>query len=224
MTYLSAPPTERVMKKIVIGTDQPLLARGLENALRSHGFLVVAIAGDFASLRQAIQGYRPAAALLDAPVLPTLEAAGELQRLEPSCILVLRGREITPEFRNRAAFQGVRAILPAGIPPEQLAQVLGILTSFPAGGLTSIDVYQSCDQTERRVISLAARGMETREISAALRFPEPAVRALLNGVLRRLDIRDRYELTLHVLASTCVSKPSSEENRLWKNETAIVSH
>ncbi len=224
MISRSLPRAERAAKKIVIGSAQGAPARQVEDILRSHGFLIAATACDFGALQDAIREHRPAVTLFEETVLPSLDAVSELLRAEPHCVFVLRAREVSPEFRNRAAFLGVRAILPPGMPPEQLGQVLGILTSFPAAGRPAIDVLQTCDSTERKLVALIAQGMELQEASAILKFPEPAVRDILNGVLRRLGIRDRYELTLHVLASKSMPAGSFGENTSWKNETAIVSH
>lgn len=210
------------MKAIIIATDQPLLARGFEEILQDGGFRAAAVCSDLGDLFQALQVHHPDAAIVDISLLPSLAVISELRRLEPLCVFALRAIEISEEVRTQAGWLGVRAVLPHDTTAERLTQVLGILTSFPVSALPVHDIYGACEDTERGLISLASQGMDPAEMATVLQWPEPAVRAKLKTVLRRLEIRDRYELALHGLASKSVQANSTGETTPWKNETAIV--
>ncbi len=210
------------MKKVVIATDQPVLARGFEDALLAGGFRVTAVAGDIGALFDLLQRDRPDAAIVDAHILPSISALADLCRQEPRCMLLLRAVHATQELRQEAARLGARAVLPHDAGAEQLTQTLGMLSSFLAPTGDGQDILEACDANERNLVSLVSQGMSTEEIAVAMKLPETHIKALLTSLLNRLNLADRYELALHGLASRHARPGQQGESILWKKEIAIV--
>ena len=76
------------MTRVLIATNEPILAKGLETVLAAGGLEIAAVCHDVFELFECFQSCRPDIAVLDMPVLPAPEVIRDLHRLAPHCQLV----------------------------------------------------------------------------------------------------------------------------------------
>jgi DNA-binding NarL/FixJ family response regulator len=172
------------MTCVLIATNEPVLAKGLESILTAGGLEVAAVCGDILELFERLRRHRPEVAIIDPPILPDPGVLPDLRRFAPACRFVLwprRGNSMSPaEF--------VEAI--------NLAAVFAPPDTAPAEV-----VYLTCNPTERNLISLLGYGLTNQEIAALTGSREPAVQKLLKNLADRLGAEDRCELALYGLST-----------------------
>jgi len=188
--------------RVLIATNEPILAKGLEATLQAGGLEVCAICSDVCELSERLLRCRPDIVILDLPVLPVPDAMAELRRLAPKCQFVVWPRAVPRQGTREALRSGVRGVLPAGASPEELAEVLRLIVDFPEPEYeVSSLVHLSCSPLERECLAMAGHGLNNREIAAATHSDESTVHQLLQKVSDRLGAEDRYELALFGLST-----------------------
>jgi len=175
------------MTRVLIATNEPILAKGLETILRAGGMEIVAVCHDIFEVFECLQRCRPDIAVLDMPVLPAPEVIHDLQRLAPQC-------QLTP---------WPHPTLPTGSDsPIRLVDALSQMAQF--SGLDpspSTLVKLACSERERELITLAGYGLNNQEIAAALGSNRSTVQRRLRNLADRLGAEDRYELALYGLST-----------------------
>src|SRR5229473_6908856 len=109
------------MTRVLVLTDQPVLARGLQETLSAGGIEVVSI-GDPAG--QSAETFTSELVLLDLTGEFTFETLAETHDRMPGCNLVIRVGPMSRELIFQALEYGVRGILPLQLLPERLVQSL----------------------------------------------------------------------------------------------------
>src|SRR5271157_4745212 len=171
------------MTRVLIATNEPILAKGLETVLMEGGLEIAAICDDFFELFECLQRCRPDVAVLDMPVLPAPEVIYGLHRLAPQCQLVLW---------PRLALSGS---------PARLVDALILMAQFSEPDPSpSTLVNLACSESERDLISLVGYGLNNQEIAAALGSDRSTIQKLLRSLSDRLGAEDRYELALYGLS------------------------
>jgi DNA-binding NarL/FixJ family response regulator len=183
------------MTRVLIATNEPILAKGLETVLVAGGLEVAAVCHDVSELFECVQRCGPDIAVLDMPVLPAPEVIHDLHRLAPQCQLVLWPR------------------LTSSDSPDRLVDALKLLAQFSGPDPSpSTLVNRTCSETERKLIALVGYGLSNGEIAAALGCDRSAVLKLLRSLSDRLGTEDRYELALYGLST--LSEPDRYEGRI----------
>jgi DNA-binding NarL/FixJ family response regulator len=198
---------ELTMKdRILIATNEPMLAKGLETTLLAGGLGVCGICSDVFELFDSLLRLRPDIVILDMPVLPTPGAVTELRLLAPRCQFVVWPRTIARAGTDEAIRSGARGVLPADASPARLAEVLRLIVNFPEpdGGVSDL-VNLTCTPLERQCLAMAGHGLNNQEIAAAVNADESTVHRLLCNVSDRLGAGDRYELALYGLSTIAAS-------------------
>jgi DNA-binding NarL/FixJ family response regulator len=196
------------MTRVLIATNEPVLAKGLEAILAPGGVEISAVCADVTELMAEFYRCRPDVAILDMPVLPSLDVIGELHRLLPACQLVMWPRQLSPQQATEAVRLGARGVLPANAPSARLLDAVNMLAGFPDGANPPATIVaDTCTSIELQAIALVGHGMNNQEIAAVMRSDEGTVDKLLKTVSQRLGAQDRCELALYGLSTINEAQP-----------------
>ncbi len=184
------------MTRVLIATNKPILAKGLETVLMAGGLEIAAVCHVVFELFECFEHCRPDIAVLDMPVLPAPEVVLDLRRLAPQCQFVLWPR------------------LTLSDSPGRLVDALHLMTQFSGPDPSpSTLVNLTCSESERDLITLVGYGLNNQEIAAAMGSDRSTVQKLLRNLADRLGTEDRYELALYGL-STLNETPTLNEGRI----------
>jgi two-component system nitrate/nitrite response regulator NarP len=189
------------MTRVLVLTDQPILARGFEEILS---------AGDM----QAVSSNDPAGSvyypgnhelvLLDLTGEFTFETLAETHVRMPGCNLVIRVGPMSRELIFQALEYGVRGILPVQLSPEMLLQSLRriakgeVVIEVTDSGFDPIGEKRvSFSEREKQVVELLAQGLKNKEIATAMNLAEGTVKVYLSRLFKKTKVRDRFELMLY---------------------------
>src|SRR5580704_7928483 len=109
------------MTRVLVLTDQPILARGFKDIL-STGGIEVTSASDPAG--DVLHSANQELVLLDLTGEFTFETLADAHRRMPGCNLVIRVGPMSRELIFQALEYGVRGILPVQLSPDMLLQSL----------------------------------------------------------------------------------------------------
>jgi len=206
--------------RVLIATNEPVLARGFEAILTGGGLEIVDICNDVTRIVDSFAQCRPEVAILDMAITPLSAMLIELRRLAPACQLLIWPRQISETQARELLRLGARGVLPGDVTPEVLIATVRMLASFPPGDSTPASlVKQVCDPHERQILSLVGSGMKNDEIAALVRSDMRSIESKIKNLTNRLGVQDRYELALYGLSIANEDFQSNGDQR-WKNETA----
>jgi len=191
------------MTRIVLYTDKPVLAIGLEAALAAAApdWLLVVV-DSINALEQSIREDTPAVVLLD-------QARGLSCVLLAECSWIrnlgtaLWVEDISAEFAFQAINLGVRGLIPKQLPAPAL---ISCLVEIAAGGRwfdKNLADRILCEQRvfitprEGELVNLVAQGMKNKEIAATLHITEGTVKVYLSRLFMKLSVKDRLELAIY---------------------------
>ncbi len=192
------------MIRVLIYTDQPVLASGFVKALAGAG-LELSTAGDVTEhSADALADAPPDVVLLDLTGEFTFETLAGLHTRIPGSNLVIRVGPMSRELIFQALECGVRGILPVGLSPEALVQSLKRI----AAGEVLIEVTDpgfdtpgekrvNFSEREKQVLELLAQGLKNKEIAGAMNLAEGTVKVYLSRLFKKTKVRDRFELMLY---------------------------
>ena len=195
------PHAERLA---LVVEDHPLYRGALVDSVLGAGLgLRCHTASSLAEARRAVRDRGPYALLLSDQRLPDgegLQLLVELAARVPVRVLLAGTDEA--RLQNRARLLGLDAYLSKAMPPSTMVQVLQAVMAgrrwFPPRGQTP-----AADLTERQleVLRLAARGLSSREIAAALGLVESTVKDHFSLIFIRMGVRNRAEAVAQASAS-----------------------
>jgi DNA-binding NarL/FixJ family response regulator len=191
------------MTRLMLYTDEPILARGLEAvAAETPEFEVVGVCCCAANLVNDVLAANPDMLLLDLTPDLGFGALIELQRRAPATRIVLWTRSISTELAYQAIEHGVRGILRRTHPAEIALKCFRMVAD---GGLwfeetlkSSITGMRTVSLTRRegQLVSLLAQGLKNKEIASTLFISEGTVKVYLSRLFHKLGVKDRFELAL----------------------------
>ncbi len=172
------------MSRVLIATDQPVLAKGMESILSEGGVEVVAVCTDVLELFDALPASRPDVAILDVGILPSPDVLRELYRVAPKCQWVEWPRLNLSES------------------PERLVEIIHMMAHFsgPEPSPQTL-VRMMCEPSERELIQLVGYGLDNGEIAAVMCADRSEVQKQISDLSSRLGAVDRYELVLYGLST-----------------------
>lgn len=207
--------------RVVLVDDQAVARRGFRAILESEGDIeVVGEAADGRSGVDTARRERPDVVLMDVrmPFMDGLEAtrllAGEGVD-DPIDVLVVTTFDLD-EYVFTALREGAVGFLLKDTDPDEL---VGAVRTVAAGnGLVAPEVtrrliaefarsraeprgqppgYDRLTDREREVLQAVAHGLSNREIAERLHLGETTVKTHLQGVLRKLQLRDRVQAVIY---------------------------
>ena len=191
------------MTRLMLYTDEPILARGLEAvAAEAPEFEVAGVCCSTADLVNDVLATNPDMLLLDLTPDLGFGALIELQRRAPATRIVLWTRSISTELAYQAIEHGVRGILRRTHTPEIALKCFRMVAD---GGLWFEETLKSnmtgmravsLTRREGQLVSLLAQGLKNKEIASTLFISEGTVKVYLSRLFHKLAVKDRFELAL----------------------------
>jgi two-component system nitrate/nitrite response regulator NarL len=205
------------MVRVVVYSDQPILARGLESLIAGDPALAVsAYCSKPGALKEHLANYHPDLAVLDLTPAITSTALREFQNLAPGCKSILWTNSIAADFALQALTIGIRGILRKTL---SLEAHLRCLHRVQAGDLwfekSLTDSFRaarrvSLTERESQLVGMLARGLKNKEISCELGITEGTVKVYLSHLFQKSGAKDRFDLALHGLKNLSVAGVSTE--------------
>jgi DNA-binding NarL/FixJ family response regulator len=189
---------------IVLFSQQPFIAKGLTEALKGRADLELTVCDTLAGVLTCLRTVQPAA------VVVYLESGVGLADLHDLLVVtrapvVLWGGEFGYEFSYQALQCGIRGILPASMPVDDL---LAAVDEIMGGGLCFAKQLMenflchkriALTRRERQVASLVAQGLKNKEIATTLGLTEGTVKVYVSRLFQKLGMKDRLDLALYGL-------------------------
>jgi DNA-binding NarL/FixJ family response regulator len=194
------------MTNVVLYSEQPILAAGLQSVIGStEDITLSAVLTDLDMLTEHVRTTRPSVVLLEVTAAVTLTTLSDLKSTAASSPVVLWIDTASTEFVSQALGLGIRGILRKSLPIELQIKCL---RNVAAGDLwveqglcdrllTSKQV--SLTRRERQLVSLLAQGLKNKEIAYAMTLSEGTVKVYLSRLFVKVGANDRFELALFAL-------------------------
>jgi DNA-binding NarL/FixJ family response regulator len=209
------------MVRLVVYSDQPILAMGLESLIAADPALELnACCSNIAALREHLAGENPDLAVLDLTPEITSAALLELQNLAPECKLILWTNTIGGDFALQALTIGIRGVLRKTLPLEALLQCLHRVGAGELWFEKSLtDSFRAARRVwlsprESQLVTLLARGLKNKEISGELGITEGTVKVYLSHLFQKAGAKDRFELALQALTNLGMAGISTDQGGL----------
>lgn len=201
--------------QVLIVDDQVLMREGLRKLLELEpGIEVVGDAAEGVAALDLLDAARPDVALVDAR-MPRMDGIELIARLDVPAIILTTFDDDDYIFGGLRA--GARGYLLKDTPPHELVaairkaargetvlggvaaeRVVAELRRAPAAR----DPGQELSEREREVAVLVGQGATNREISRRLFITEGTVKNHISSILRKLRLRDRTQLAIHIARSS----------------------
>src|ERR1041384_2328571 len=219
------------MTRIVLYSDQPILAQGLRSVLTGvAGYELHSVATTMPALMETMVTQQPDIILMDLTSEVTFGALSEMKRAMANTKIVLWVHTISTELAFQAMGLGVRGILRKTLPTDLLTKCLekvqegelwfekALTDSFLSAKRIALT------QREGQLVSLLSQGLKNKEIATALLISEGTVKVYLSRLFQKLGVKDRFELALYGLKNLAPSANSLEganEDPARKSPAAI---
>jgi len=195
------------MARVLLYTDEPVVARGFTSILSSvAGFETVSICQNLWELAEkSLETGKPDVLLIDLTPEVTFGILTQLQRQLPECRIVLWVRTISTELAYQAMELGVRGVLRKNLPAELLIKCLTKVSegelwfdkSLTASFLSAKMI--ALTKREGQLVALLSQGLKNKEIATTLSISEGTVKVYLSRLFQKVGVKDRFELALYGL-------------------------
>ncbi len=179
--------------RVLIADDHPLFRLGLKYALSARGFEVLAEAADGRAAIEACRRQALDVVLLDVkmPDLDGIEACRAICALERAPLVIMLTTFEEPAIIEAARQAGATAYLSKETDPAALAELICAISLAPFRGWMPYVSVPELTPREQQVLKLLAEGYSNKAMAKALELSPETVKDYLNGVYRKLDVRDR---------------------------------
>lgn len=214
------------MIRVLIVDDQALMRSGLRKLLEiEEGLEVAGEAADGLEALAMVARRRPQVALVDArmPRMNGVELIERMTREHPEVATIILTTFDDDEYVFGGLRAGAHGYLLKDTPPDELvaaihkasrgetvldgpiaSRVVAELRRTPpptASGPSPFPGHTDLSARELEVALLVAAGASNREIARRLFITEGTAKNHISSILRKLDLRDRTQLALHVAAA-----------------------
>src|SRR5579872_3691647 len=191
------------MTRILLYSDEPILAKGLESVLRQvENFELLPTTTSVAGLMEQLGSNTPDLVLMDLTSEVTFAVLSEMKHAMVSSKIVLWVNSISTELAFQAMGLGVRGILRKTLPTDLQVKCL---LKVQAGELwfekALTDSFLcarrvALTQREGQLVSLLSQGLKNKEIATTLMISEGTVKVYLSRLFQKVGVKDRFELAL----------------------------
>jgi DNA-binding NarL/FixJ family response regulator len=197
---------ERNCVRVVLFSDEPILAKGLESVLASvDAFQLTGVYSNTAKLKEIPATDEPDILLIDLTSDVTLSILSELKEASLNAKIVLWVHSISTELALQAMALGVRGILRKTLPSELLVKCLQRVNTgefwFEKALTDSFLSAKRIALTKRegQLVSLLSQGLKNQEIASMLLISNGTVKHYLSRLFQKVGVKDRFELALYGL-------------------------
>ena len=191
------------MTRILLYSDEPILAKGLESVLRQvEGFDLLPICGTVSTLMEQISQGMPDLVLMDLTPEITFAVLTEMKHTMMNSKIVLWVNSISTELAFQAMGLGVRGILRKTLPTDLQVKCLQKVQAGELWFEKALTDSFLCarrvalTQREGQLVSLLSQGLKNKEIATTLMISEGTVKVYLSRLFQKVGVKDRFELAL----------------------------
>jgi DNA-binding NarL/FixJ family response regulator len=191
------------MTRILLYSDEPILAKGLESVLRQvEGFELLPACSTVAGLVDQVTHGGPDLVLMDLTPEITFAVLSEMKHAMLSCRIVLWVNNISTELAFQAMGLGVRGILRKTLPTDLQVKCLQKVQAGELWFEKALTDSFLCarrvalTQREGQLVSLLSQGLKNKEIATTLMISEGTVKVYLSRLFQKVGVKDRFELAL----------------------------
>jgi len=209
------------MTRILLYSDEPILAKGLESVLRQvEGFELLPTCGTVACLMDQIANGSPDLVLMDLTPEVTFGVLSELKHVMANCRIVLWVNSISTELAFQAMGLGVRGILRKTLPTDLQVKCLQKVQAGEIWFEKALTDSFLCarrvalTQREGQLVSLLSQGLKNKEIATTLMISEGTVKVYLSRLFQKVGVKDRFDLALFGLKNLTTGQlPAGDKNQ-----------
>src|SRR5579871_6753491 len=207
-----------MMTRILLYSDEPILAKGLESVLRQvENFELLPTCGTVAGLMEQIAHGSPDLVLMDLTPEITFGVMSELKHAMTTCKIVLWVNSISTELAFQAMGLGVRGILRKTLPTDLQVKCLQKVQAGELWFEKALTDSFLCarrialTQREGQLVSLLSQGLKNKEIATTLMISDLGLwfeKALTDSFLcaRRIALTQREGQLVSLLSQGLKNK------------------
>src|SRR6516165_6296993 len=191
------------MTRILLYSDEPILAKGLEAVLRQvEGFELLPTCNTVAGVIDQVAHVVPDLVLMDLTSEITSAVLSEMKHAMASTKIVLWVNNISTELAFQAMGLGVRGILRKTLPTDLQVKCLQKVQAGELWFEKALTDSFLCarrvalTQREGQLVSLLSQGLKNKEIASTLMISEGTVKVYLSRLFQKVGVKDRFELAL----------------------------
>jgi len=191
------------MTSVLLYSDEPILAKGLESVLRQvEGFQLLPTSNTLSSLMEQITQGAPDLVLMDLTAEITFAVLSDMKHAMNRSRIVLWVNNISTELAFQAMGLGVRGILRKTLPTELQVKCLQKVQAGELWFEKALTDSFLCarrvalTQREGQLVSLLSQGLKNKEIATTLMISEGTVKVYLSRLFQKVGVKDRFELAL----------------------------
>src|ERR1700688_1094385 len=194
---------KKIMTRILLYSDEPILAKGLESVLRQvEGFELLSICSAVTGMMEQVAHGAPDLVLMDLTPEITFAVLSDMKHAMMHSKIVLWVNSISTELAFQAMGLGVRGILRKTLPTDLQVKCLqkvqmgelwfekALTDSFLCARRVALT------QREGQLVSLLSQGLKNKEIATTLMISEGTVKVYLSRLFQKVGVKDRFELAL----------------------------
>src|ERR1035438_8812338 len=220
------------MTRVLLYSDEPILAKGLESVLRQiEGFELLPTSNSLASLMEQITQDAPDLVLMDLTAEITFAVLSDMKHAMSRSRIVLWVNSISTELAFQAMGLGVRGILRKTLPTELQVKCLQKVQAGELWFEKALTDSFLCarrvalTQREGQLVSLLSQGLKNKEIATTLMISEGTVKVYLSRLFQKVGVKDRFELALFGLKNLTTGQlPVGEKGQLGGEGEAQPVH
>jgi DNA-binding NarL/FixJ family response regulator len=191
------------MTRILLYSDEPILAKGLESVLRqAESFELLPTCNSVTGLMEQVTEGAPDLVLMDLTPEVTFAVLSDMKHAMMSTKIVLWVNNISTELAFQAMGLGVRGILRKTLPTDLQVKCLQKVQAGELWFEKALTDSFLCarrvalTQREGQLVSLLSQGLKNKEIATTLMISEGTVKVYLSRLFQKVGVKDRFELAL----------------------------
>jgi two-component system nitrate/nitrite response regulator NarL len=179
--------------RVLVVDDHPLFRVGLSYALGAQGFDVAGEAEDGEQALEACRRESFDVVLMDVrmPGMNGIDACREIRSLPEPPLVVMLTTFDEPGIVRSAREAGATMYLSKETSPAELARHLLAISEDPGRAWLPAVELPELTPRERDVLALLLEGNSNKQMAKALDLSPETIKDYLNGVYRKLEVRDR---------------------------------
>lgn len=185
--------------KIVIVDDHAVVCHGLQSAIQSHGYEVVAVAGSINEAKSFMAQTNPDAIIVDInlPDGSGYDLVSWARKVSPTIAIVVLTLNDNADYVRAAKDAGANAFIVKGAPLSDLLAALDLALSsqslFSSKNVSPSEIDSGLSAREIDVLQLINLGSSNGAIASNLFISVSTVKTHVSSILRKLDAGNRVQ-------------------------------